>query len=169
MAEGGYEGLEFGKLQTAHAIRKQAYWSQLAGGHFVYGHNDHWQTPLDWSKWIDAPGASHLGVFRQVITGRDAWWTMVPDRSLFISGEGHGYGLNVAARSQAGNWALVYLSEPCTVALRLPANLARGSFHARWIDPIHGGENPDGVHPPQEELVFTMPVGWQDALLLIEA
>ena len=35
MAEGGYEGLEFRRLQTAHHIRKQAYWSQLAGGHHI--------------------------------------------------------------------------------------------------------------------------------------
>ena len=40
VAEMGYEGVEFGKLQTAHQIRQQAYWTQLAGGHHVYGHND---------------------------------------------------------------------------------------------------------------------------------
>ncbi len=63
MAEGGYEGVEFGRLQTAYEIRQQAYWTQLAGGYHVYGHNDAWINPERWQDWIDAPGAQEPAAF----------------------------------------------------------------------------------------------------------
>ncbi|MCK4276385.1 MAG: DUF4038 domain-containing protein, partial [Phycisphaerae bacterium] len=62
MAEGGYEGMEFDKLQTPHDIRKQAYWTQLAGGYHVYGCNEAWTSPASWERWLEAPGAGQLRV-----------------------------------------------------------------------------------------------------------
>ena len=168
MAEGGYEGLEFGKRQTPHHIRKQAYWTQLAGGHHIYGHNDCWASPASWESWIDAPGSGHLRVFREVITSCEAWWDLVPDQSIFASGEGSGYKLNTAARSAAGRWMLVYLSEPSTVSVRLEVLAACHQAGAQWIDPATGNRKPAGSFPVTGSVSFTTPPGWEDAILLVE-
>jgi len=169
MAEGGYEGEEFGRLQTAHHIRKQAYWTQLAGGYHVYGHNDCWKSPMTWEQWIGSPGSRHLQVFKRVITSRAEWWNLVPDQSLFAPGAGSGYSLNVAARSPGGNWLLAYLSEPSSVSVRLDAITAGSQARAYWINPTSGDRRSADTFPAKEAQAFTSPRGWEDALLLIEA
>jgi len=103
MAEGGYEGVELGKLQTPHAIRKQAYWTQLAGGHYVCGHNECWKAPMTWKQWGGTPGAGQLQIFKQIITSRARWWNLVPDQSLLASGARSGYAPNTVARFAPGD------------------------------------------------------------------
>ena len=169
MAEGGYEGIEFGKRQTAHQIRQQAYWTQLAGGHHVYGHNDAWQTPSSWQEWLDSPGSRDLQIFQEIITSRDEWWTLVPDQSILVSSAGSGYALNAAARSAAGRWVLVYLSEPGTVSIRLDAITAGRRANAQWIDPTSSRRMPAGEFAAANTQSFVCPPGWQDAVLLVEA
>ncbi len=169
MAEGGYEGGEFGKLQTAHHIRKQAYWTQLAGGHHVYGHNEAWQAPRSFEAWIDAPGSRHLRVFKDIITAQEGWWDLIPDQMLFAGGAGSGYSLNVAARSADGRWAMVYLSEPSTVTLRLEPIAPNGRVVATWVNPASGDRMPAGNHEVHGVVSFTCPSGWEDAVLLVEA
>ncbi len=168
MAEGGYEGVEFGKLQEVHHIRKQAYWTQLAGGHHVYGHNDAWTAPLNWPAWIDAPGACHLRVFKDIFTSLPGWWHLVPDSSIIVSGAGRGYPLNVAARSAGGDWLVAYLSEPSTVSIRLEGITAGRLGKAHWIDPRTGDRLPAGEYPVGLTPSFTTPAGWEDALLFLE-
>ena len=168
MAEGGYEGTEFGKVQKGLQIRQQAYWTQLAGGHHVYGHNDSWQAPGDWKQWIDSAGAGHLGVFREVVTSIDGWWEMIPDPSIIASGVGSGYSLNAACRSGTGRWILVYLSEPSTVSLRLDAITAGSEVRACWIDPTSGEQSSVGAFSTESCPTFTSPQGWEDAVLLVE-
>ena len=167
MAEGGYEGLEFDRLQTAHHIRKQAYWTQLAGGHHVYGHNDSWRFPMDWGKWLDSPGSRQLQVFKELITSCETWWTLVPDQSIIVSGAGSGYNLNTAARSEVAGWMLVYLSEPAEVSLNL-ARLPGSKRGIVWIDPRDGSRIPAGSFTVHGQNTFTTPPGWEDALLLVE-
>jgi hypothetical protein len=169
MAEGGYEGVEFGKLQMAHQIRQQAYWTQLAGGHHVYGHNNAWQDPLGWRQWIDAPGPEHLRVFREVITACDGWWDLVPDQSLLVSGAGSGYTLNVAARAVTGRWMMAYLSEPCTVSVRLDAITAGERASVHWVDPINGRCTPAGTYATNNIPGLSCPASWQDAVLVARA
>lgn len=167
MAEGGYEGLEFDKLQTAHHIRKQAYWTQLAGGHHVYGHNDSWRFPMDWPKWLDAPGSRHLQVFKEVITSCEAWWTLVPDQSIIASGAGSSYNLNMAARSEAGSWQLVYFSQPAEINLNLSEIPEQGRTFT-WIDPRDDSRIPGESFAAKSMPAFTTPPGWEDALLLVK-
>jgi hypothetical protein len=168
MAEGGYEGVEFDRLQTAHHIRKQAWWTQLAGGYHVYGHNDAWMAPQDWQRWSAAEGARCLGVFREILTSLDRWWDLVPDQSLFLSGEGSGFAWNAASRQAWGDWILVYLSEPSTVTVRLDVLSPGRRGTAGWIDPRNGERVPAVEYAAGEAPVFTTPPGWEDALLLVE-
>lgn len=168
MAEGGYEGVNLGRLQTPLEIRKQAYWSYLAGGHHSYGHDDSNAAPGEWRSWIDSPGALHLGICRTVLTGLREWWDLVPDQSLFAAGEGTGIELNVAARSAGGHWALFYQASSTTVRIEM-GGLCDGSVaHAFWIDPTTGTRTPIGEVPCRGARDFTTPAGWADALLLFE-
>jgi hypothetical protein len=169
MAEGGYEGVEFEKLQTAHHIRKQAWWTHLAGGFHVYGHNDAWMHPNDRRKWLNAPGSAHLSTFREIATSLPGWWDLVPDQSILVTGTGTGYSLNAAARAPSGAWVLVYLSVPGTVAIR-PNVTRRGSrIHAFWIDPVTGERKTAGKYASGDSPSFTLAQGREDALLLLEA
>jgi hypothetical protein len=169
MAEGGYEGVEFGKRQTALEIRRQAYWTYLAGGHHVYGHNDAWTAPQRWSEWIDAPGAASLRVLRDILTDLPEWWQMVPDATLLASGTRSEMTQNLAARHVAGAWALVYLSAPGTVSVRLDALAEDRAYHAVWIDPRNGARVPASEVTERPVTTFTSPADWEDALLWIES
>jgi len=169
MAEGGYEGVEFEKLQTPHHIRKQAWWTQLGGGYHVYGHNEAWMFPAQWKKWLDSPGSRHLKVFRDVMTSLDGWWDLVPDQSLFASGTGSGYALNAAARSPSSDMFLAYLSEPCTAIVRPGAVTGGKQVKATWIDPATGERTEAGSFPANAAQSFTSPKDREDAVLLLRA
>jgi len=169
MAEGGYEGVEFGRLITPLDVRRQAYWTYLAGGHHIYGHNDNWQAPARWREWINAPGSGHLGVFRRIITSLDRWWSMVPDQSIIARGVGAGIELNAAGRSAAADWALVYLSGRCTASVRMDRIKTSERMVASWIDPRSGDREVIGTFQYADVKEFSTPQGWEDALLLLEA
>ncbi len=168
MAEGGYEGLEFGKMQTALEIRKQAYWSYLAGGYHTYGHNDSWTKVDTWRTWLDSPGARSLSVCKDVLTGLDKWWDLIPDQSFFVEGEGEGLTLNVAARSASGAWALFYLSSATSMSIKMRGIVKGATAKASWIDPTTGTGDEIGGLPARGVRSFSTPEGWHDALLLIE-
>ncbi len=168
MAEGGYEGLEFGKLQTPLEIRKQAYWSHLAGGHHSYGHNDNWASPTSWRDWIDSPGAYHMSVYRDIITSCNEWWNWIPDQSVFATGQSSGMTLNVAARSANGDWILAYLSSSISVPIRMDKITAGDIVRASWIDPRTGDKQKIGSFKNTGVREYATPKDWEDALLILE-
>ena len=168
MAEGGYEGQEFNRFQTAHHIRKQAYWTQLSGGHHVYGHNDAWAFPAHWETWLAAPGAEHL---RALSRGAYLPGSLVgpgPRPISLVSGQGSGFALNTAARSASGRWIIAYLSEPCSISLSLDSLAGSSLAQAWWIDPTSGERFIAGRYPVTRPAVFETPPGWADAVLLAE-
>ncbi len=169
MAEGGYEGLEFNKLQTPLEIRKQAYWSHLAGGHHSYGHNDSWLVPAKWQSWIDSPGSFHLKIYRDIITSCPEWWNWIPDQSIIASGENSGINLNVSARSVSGDWLLVYLCSENPVSIRMDKINVSDTVKASWIDTTNGEKIFIDSFKISVTESFTKPSGWQDALLILES
>ncbi|TFG73070.1 MAG: DUF4038 domain-containing protein [Anaerolineales bacterium] len=169
MAEGGYEGVEFGRLQTAYEIRQQAYWTQFAGGYHVYGHNDAWINPERWQEWIDAPGAQDMQRFREIITAIDDWWDFVPDPCLIMAEASSEGQPTVAGRATDGRWILAYLSEPGTVTLRLTDAVSGSRYRVEVINPATGEKLPAMEYFPQVAHTVTTPVGWQDTLIYIEA
>lgn len=87
MSEGAYEaGSEYRFEVTPLWVRRQAYYSYLAGGHHGYGHNDSWRVLPTWKQALDAPGAVQMGVLKKVFLDRKEWWRLVPDPSVFVSG-----------------------------------------------------------------------------------
>ena len=73
MAEGAYEsGTEYGFDVTPLWVRRQAYYSYLAGASHTYGHNDSWRVLPTWKRALDAPGAAQLGMLKRIFLARDA-------------------------------------------------------------------------------------------------
>ena len=139
MAEGAYEqGSEYSFDVTPLWVRRQAYYSYLAGGHHAYGHNDSWRILPTWKQALDAPGARQMGILRRVFEARSQWWLLVPDQSLFAAGgQTKGQVLHLAARHPEGRWAMVYLADPAEFSVNL-AGLQGPRISASWVNPATG-------------------------------
>ena len=119
MAEGAYEaGTEYGFDVTPLWVRRQAYYSYLRGGHFTYGHNDSWRMLPTWKKSLDAPGAFQMGILKKTLMGRNEWWYLVPDQTVFAAGgKTDGKVLNLAARHKDGLWIMAYLGTKASFSI----------------------------------------------------
>jgi hypothetical protein len=170
MAEGAYErGSEYDFDVTPLWVRRQAYYSYLAGAHHTYGHNDSWRLLPTWREALDAPGAAQLGLLRRILEEREEWWNLVPDQLLLTNGgQTEGRVLNLAARHKDGKWALVYCAAVATVAVDL-SRLAGKECDAFWVDPRSAESIPVGHFATQGSETFSAPREWEDALLVVEA
>ena len=66
MAEGAYEhGSEYGFDVTPLWVRRQAYYSFLAGASHTYGHNDSSHVLPTWKQRYDAPAPRSLAFSRR--------------------------------------------------------------------------------------------------------
>jgi hypothetical protein len=168
MAEGAYEaGSEYGFAVTPLWVRRQAYYSYLAGAHHTYGHNDSWRILPTWKQALDAPGAVQLGILKKALTDREEWWLLVPDQSILVSGgRTDGKLLNLAARHEAGRWAMVYLAEKAKVAVDI-TKIKGSRVSVLGIDPRTGDSTFVGTFGPTGVVTFTTPDGWEDALLVL--
>ncbi len=169
MAEGAYEhGSEYGFDVTPLWIRRQAYYSYLAGAHHTYGHNDSWRVLPTWKQALDAPGAVQLGILKKIFLGLAEWWYLVPDQSIFATGgQTQGQILNLAARHKDGKWVMVYL------AARHPSRSTwtrspLANVNARWIDPKTDHATAAGSFSNTGVPSFSTPDGWEDAVLILE-
>jgi hypothetical protein len=170
MDEGAYEaGTEYGFAVTPLLIRRQAYYSYLAGGFHTYGHNDSWRVLPTWRAALDAPGASYLGTLRDIFEGLSEWWNLRPDPSVFASGgNSSGDVLHLGARHKDGKWVLVYCAAPHTFSLAMD-KLSSPSARACWIDPRTGHSTFLASYANAGAKSFTTPPAWEDALLLLVA
>jgi hypothetical protein len=168
MAEGAYEGgSEYGFPVTPLMVRKQAYWSYMAGGHHSYGHNDSWRLLPTWKSALDAPGAFQMGVLKKIFTARE-WWNLVPDQAIFADQKSQNTVLNTAVSSKSGDWAMAYLSSQTTVSINMNKITAGSEVDASWLDPRTGTQTRIGSFPNTGIRSFSTPVGWEDAVLLLE-
>ncbi len=170
MAEGAYEaGSEYGFDVTPLWIRRQAYYSYLAGAHHTYGHNDSWRVLPTWKKALDAPGAFQMGVLKKIFLARKEWWNLVPDQSIFASGgQTSGRVLNLAARHKDGKWIMVYLGSKSSFSINMNKITAGNKVNAFWIDPKTGDSvSIDSLANTAVES-FSTPDDWEDAILILE-
>ncbi|MGO8703826.1 MAG: DUF4038 domain-containing protein [Candidatus Brocadiia bacterium] len=170
MAEGAYEaGSEYGFEVTPLWVRRQAYYSYLAGAHHTYGHNDSWRVLPTWKSALDAPGAQQMGILRKVFEARAEWWLLTPDQSLFADGgRTDGQVLHLAARHQDGQWAMLYLADKAEFSVDL-GKLSGPGVSGFWCNPKSGEKTP--VEPLTNKGVkrFSTPEGWEDSLLILES
>ncbi len=171
MAEGAYEeGSEYGFEVTPLWIRRQAYYSYLAGAHHTYGHNDSWRVLPTWKKALDAPGAVQMGVLKKIFLGLNQWWYLVPDQSIFATaGQTGGKILNLAARHKDGKWIMVYLGDKTSFSINMNKITAGDKVNASWADPKTGDSVSIGRFSNTGIESFSTPDGWEDALLILTA
>lgn len=169
MAEGAYEaGTEYGFEVSPLWVRRQAYYSYLAGAHHGYGHNDSWRILPTWKKALGAPGAMQMAILRRVFEARREWWLLTPDQSILAAGgTAEGEVLTLAARHEAGQWVMVYLAQPGSCSVRMD-RLQVPDVRAIWIDPRSGRERRAGRFPNTGVQAFALPRGWEDGLLVLE-
>jgi hypothetical protein len=180
LGEGAYENgpeYPFGPI-TPLVVRKQAWWTFLAGGFHTYGQNQMWRMEPGWLSTLDTPGSFHMSVFKRVVTGI-AWWKWVPDQSVFVDGPGNGPHMNAAARSVDGDWVLIYLVGKGNVAIHTDKITTSTQCKATWFDPRTGkatdagtfptGNLGEGTFPQKASQTFTPPAASEDAVLLLEA
>ncbi|MHB8898266.1 MAG: apiosidase-like domain-containing protein [Thermoguttaceae bacterium] len=177
LGEGSYEdGPQYSTRPIdALKVRKQAYWSYLAGGYQTYGNTNSWnfgtckpEATQEWKEALKSPGAEHLSILKKFLTATE-WWKLEPDASVFVGGTGSGEARHSAVRSTAGDRVLVYLSHPDTVTLRLDGITAAKTVKATWVDPRTGTRTVVGEFPTCETNSYSAPKGWPDAILLLEA
>ncbi len=175
--EGAYEdGPEYPtKPITPLVIRKQAYWAIFAGGFHTYGNSNVWNfgtTPFyvsqDWKKALSSTGANNLTVSKTFFESLE-WWKFVPDQSIIVKGAGSGDTLNVAMRSSANDKIIVYFSSAISVTIDMSKITPHSLYTVTWVDPQKGVKNEIGNFNNTNTKAFSIPKGWEDALLLIEA
>ena len=179
LGEGAYEdGPEYpqGPI-TPLVVRRQAWWTAMAGGFPTYGQNQMWRMEPGWERAFDAPGAGQVCRMKEILTALP-WWELIPDQGVFATGVGSERTLNAAMRAKKGDRALVYLASPTTVFLHLDKIEARRA-RATWISPVTGDRKDAGafetgnltgaVFPRALTQHFRTPDFWEDAVLLLEA
>lgn len=176
LGEGAYENgpeYPFGPI-TPLIVRRQAWWTFLAGGFHTYGQDQMWRIEPGWTATFDTPGADQIAQFKTIATSRP-WWQMFPDQSIFASGVSSERTLNAALRSIDGACAMIYLSSPCHVRLHLHKILTR-EVKATWVNPQNGVQQDAGIyatgavggfHQAQTQW-FATPDRWEDAVLILD-
>ena len=170
MAEGAYEhGSEYGFDVSPLWIRRQAYYSYLAGAHHTYGHNDSWRVLSTWKQALDAPGAVQLRILKKVFLDLSEWWYLVPDQSIFATGgQTRGQILNLAARHKDCKWVMVYLGSKASFSIKMD-KIITAKVNVRWIDPKTGSSTAAGSFSNTGTQYFSTPEGWEDAILMLES
>jgi hypothetical protein len=170
MAEGAYEhGSEYGFDVSPLWIRRQAYYSYLAGAHHTYGHNDSWRVLPTWKQALDAPGAVQMGILKKVFLSLGEWWYLVPDQSIFAEGgRTDGQILNLAARHKDGKWVIVYLGDKASFSVNM-GKIATAKVDGHWIDPRTGASTSAGSFDNTGVRSFSTPEDWGDAILILES
>jgi hypothetical protein len=168
MDEGAYEaGPEYGFPITPILVRRQAYYSYLAGGSHTYGHTDTLNANPTWKASLDAPGALALGFMKKAFLSLPEWWLLTPDQSVLTMGAGTtGDVLYLGARHKTGKWAVVYAAAQRMLTVDM-SKLSAGPVHAQWMDPRSGTRMALGDLPNTGTHAFGMPGGWEDALLIL--
>lgn len=170
MAEGAYEaGSEYGFAVTPLWVRRQAYYSYLAGGHHTYGHNDSWRVLPTWKKALDAPGAVQMGILKKTFLARKEWWLLVPDQPVFASGGRiTGNLLHLAARHPAGKWVMIYSADKASFSVNMD-KIGAARARVSWVNPKTGDSPPLERASTTGVKSFSTPDGWEDSLLILEA
>jgi hypothetical protein len=178
LGEGAYEnGPEYpqGPI-TPLIVRRQAWWTVMAGGFHTYGQNQMWRMEPGWDETFDTPGAAQVCRMKEIVTSIP-WWDLIPDQGVFDVGVSSGRTLNAAMRAEDGSRVLVYLSSPTTVFLQLDKVEAKW-VRVTWISPVSGERKDAGtfetgnltgdVFPHARTQFFRTPDFWEDAVLLLE-
>ncbi|MHB1294709.1 MAG: apiosidase-like domain-containing protein [Anaerolineae bacterium] len=178
LGEGAYEnGPEYplGPI-TPLVVRRQAWWSFMAGGFFTYGQDRMWRMGPGWTETLNTPGAEQMSLMRKIVESRP-WWQLSPDQGVFVAGVSSERTLNAAMRAADGRCVMIYLASQCHVRVHL-AKVAARKARATWVNPATCEErdagtfetgNLMGAWPRPQAAWFSTPDHWEDAVLILDA
>jgi hypothetical protein len=148
MIESDYE---FEQRATPAVLRRQEYWSILAGATGqVYGSGPIWPFKDNWKSTLDSTGAVQMAWVKALFEPR-RWFDLVPDQNhkLVVGGygtfdgeshEGNHYVMTsdyvTAGRTPDGKLAIAYM--PSLRPLKVDLSQLSGPVTARWYDPSRG-------------------------------
>jgi chitodextrinase len=132
---------------TPEVLRRQEYWSILAGalaGH-IYGSGWIWRFSTNWQDHLDTPGIAQFEIMKNFFTSYP-WYKLVPDQSqtLVTSGFGtyadtgpiHTNDYVTSAITADRTLAMAYL--PTVRKVTVDMSQMATSVIARWFDPSDG-------------------------------
>jgi hypothetical protein len=169
MIESDYE---FERESTPAVLRRQEYWSILAGAAGqLYGNGYTWPFKPGWKEKLDTPGAVQMAHVQALFLPRP-WHRLIPDQkhSVVIAGygtfdstttEGNVYGMTsdyvTAGRTPDGSLAMAYLPSRRTVTVDMTQLAAPATV--RWYDPSRGTYLPvrGSPLPNKDKQAFTPP------------
>jgi hypothetical protein len=170
MIESDYE---FEQRATPAVLRREEYWSLLAGATGqVYGSGPIWPFADNWKKTLDSTGAVQMAWIKALFEPR-AWSNLVPDQQhkLVVAGygtfdaashEGNHYVMTsdyvTAGRTPDGRLAIAYM--PSLRPLKVDLSQLSGPVAARWYDPSRGTFSPVKGSPfPNSGQPYFIPPG----------
>ena len=162
MAEGAYEaGSEYGFEVTPLWVRRQAYYSYLAGAHHTYGHNDSWRILPSWKSALDAPGAQQMGLLRKVFEARQEWW-LLDARSIRLrrrrtDRRASCFTWRRAIRAAVG---MLYLADKAEFTVDL-GKLSGAKVRGFWFNPKSGEQTAIEPLTNKGMKAFSTPEGWE--------
>ncbi len=110
-----------------------------------------------------------MGILKKIFMDRKEWWHLVPDQTIFArGGSTTGKVLNLAARHRDGRWIMVYLGGKASFAIHRNKLVTGTRAKAFWIDPRTGQAKFIGRLASEPVVSFSIPDGWEDALLVLE-
>jgi len=178
LGEGAYEdGPEYplGPI-TPLIVRRQAWWTFMAGGFVTYGQNLNWRDEPHWAEGWDRPGAGHMALFKRIATSRP-WTQMIPDQGMFASGISSERTLNTALRTLDSRCAMIYLSSQCHALINIDRILTP-KVRATLVNPATGEEKDSGIFSTGnangqvfyewKSQWFAVPGYWEDAVLILD-
>jgi len=185
MIESDYE---FERQATPATLRREEYWSILAGGcGQVYGSGPIWPFADGWKSTLDSTGAVQMAYVKAAFMHR-AWYDLVPDQKhkLVVSGfgtfdgephEGNHFVMTsdyvTAGRTPDGRLGMAYV--PSVRPIKVDLSQLKGSVSVRWFDPSRGTSSfvPGSPFKNSGTTSFTPPGnnadGDGDWLLILEA
>lgn len=148
MVESDYE---FEQNSTPAILRREEYWSILAGAAGqLYGNGYTWPFKEGWKQKLDTPGAVQMAYVKALFEPR-AWQDLVPDQKHEVVTDGYGtfdssttpgncYVMSsdyvTAGRTPDGKLVMAYLPSRRTV--KVDMSKVAGPVTARWYDPSRG-------------------------------
>jgi hypothetical protein len=176
LGESGYENeSNDGRDGGPHRVRRQAYWTMLAGSAgAAYGNRPMWFLGDGWVKALDSVGARHAAIFGRFMRERP-WYRLVsdPQHVLLTDGGRAGGDSAMAALADDGSFALIYM--PTAREITVDLGKLKGPVAARWFDPTQETyqEAVGSPVPGSRRAKFTPPPknasGDSDFVLVLEA
>lgn len=159
MGEANYEGEALqGYDTTPFVVRKQTYWTLLAGAAGVfYCNEDIYAFITGWASRLDSwPGYEHTKLAADLLRSYD-WWTLTPDSAHGVLTAGYGTYADGSSGSidsndyapcswiSDGSLALVYM--PTNRTMTVDMSKFSGTVTCRWFDPTDGSYTADAASP----------------------